>query len=233
MPERRTEAAGQQEPAFWYAIPHGYLQMDLNPPVERVTGLVRQMLGLPDEMRDRAEEVLRFYAGVVTSLNAHRVQACLLGFHPDDAGSIVFSVLTISTVPASESNAELVVASLAGTAADRPDEGMRPLVLPSGTGFLAERKRNVTAPGRPSEGSDAPPQGQVWQGTVALTGTGTSDIIMLQMVTSSVESADDYRNILLGVAHTVTFTDPSLPEAGSGDEPELGTAAASMRADFG
>ncbi|MFD5428719.1 hypothetical protein [Streptomyces sp. NPDC127084] len=228
-----TEPVGEREPAFWYAIPHGYLQMDLDPPVERIEALVRQVLSLPEEMRLRAEEVLRFYAGVVISLNAHRVQACLIGSHPDDAGGIAFSVLTVSTVPASGGNAKLVIASLAGTAADSADEGMRPLELPCGTGFLAEKKVVTTAPGRSAEGSDTPLEGRVWQGTVAVTGSGTSDIIMIQMVTAAVELADDYRDILLGVAHTVTFTDPSLPAAGGHEVPEPGTAAATIRNDFG
>ncbi|MGW0611924.1 hypothetical protein [Streptomyces sp. NPDC002788] len=233
MTELTTESASEPEPGFWYAIPHGYLQLDLNPPVEQTEALVRQVLNLPNEMRDRAEEVLRFYAGVVTSLNANRVQACLIGTHPDDGGGLAFSVLTVSTVPVSGVNAKLVIASLAGTAADNRDEGMRPLELPCGTGFLAEKKLVTIAPGLPPEGSDTPPRRQVWQGTVALTGTGTPDIIMLQLVTSSVELADNYRNILLGVAHTVTFTDPSLPAAGGSVEPEPGTVDAMVRSDFG
>ncbi|MET9383147.1 hypothetical protein ABZY09_19250 [Streptomyces sp. NPDC002928] len=233
MTDLMTEPVSEREPAFWYLIPHGYMQLDLNPPVERIEALARQILSLPDEMRDRAEEVLRFYAGVVTSLNAHRVQACLVGSHPDDTGGIVFSVLTVSTVPTSGANAKLVIASLAGAAADNRDEGMRPLELPCGTGFLIEKKLRTTAPGRPPGGSDTPPQGEVWQGTVAVTGTGTPDIIMIQLVTASVELADDYRNILLGVAHTVTFTDPSLPEEGSSTDPEQWSATASVRSDFG
>ncbi|MBC9723668.1 hypothetical protein [Streptomyces sp. TRM68367] len=231
MTQLKTEPVSEREPAFWYLIPHGYLQLDLNPPVEQIETLIRQLLSLPDEMRDRAEEVLRFYAGVVTSLNANRVQACLVGSHPDDAGRIAFSVLTVSIVPTSGANAKLVIAALAG--AGSPDEGMRPLELPCGTGLLVEKKLSTTAPGRPPEGSDTPPQGQVWQGTVAVTGTGIPDIIMIQMVTASVGLADDYRDILLGVAHTVTFTDPSIPETGSNVDPEPGSAAASIRSDFG
>ncbi|MEU0744210.1 hypothetical protein [Streptomyces sp. NPDC006134] len=233
MTELMTEPASERESAFWYAIPHGYLQLDLDPPVEQIEGLIRQVLSLPDEMRNRAEEVLRFYAGVVTSLNANRVQACLIGSHPDETGGIAFSVLTVSTVPATGGNAKLVIADLAGTAASNRDEGMRPLELPCGTGFLAEKKIITTAPGRSPEGSDTPPQGRVWQGTVAVTGSGTADIIVIQLVTASVELADDYRNILLGVAHTVTFTDPSLPTMKSGADPDPGTVAASMRNDFG
>jgi hypothetical protein len=35
-------------------------------------------------------------------------------------------------------------------------------------------------------------------------------------VTSSVPLADDYRGVLLGVAHTVTFTDPAASAEGNG-----------------
>ncbi|MEU4655649.1 hypothetical protein AB0G32_17180 [Streptomyces sp. NPDC023723] len=227
------ESKSEQEPLFWYAIPHGYLQLDLDPPMERIEGLIQQVLSLPDEMRGRAEEVLRFYAGVVTSLNANRVQTCLIGSHPNDTGDIAFSVLTVSTIPASGANARLVLANLAGTADSNPDEGMRPLELPCGMGFIAEKKLITTAPGRPPAGSDDSPRGRVWQGTVVVTRRGTDDFVMLQLVTSALELADDYRSVLLGVAHTVTFTDPSSSREGSGEEPAPGSVAASMRSDFG
>lgn len=156
----------------------------------------------------------------------------LIGLHPDEAGGFASSVLTVSAFSASGVNAKLVVASFAGTAGDRPDEGMRPLELPCGAGFLAEKRRRVPAQGAPPEGSDPPPEGTVWQGTVAVTGAGTRDIAVLQLVTSAVELADSYRDVLLGVAHTVSFTDPSLTEgADSGQRP--GSAAQSIENDFG
>lgn len=53
-------------------------------------------------------------------------------------------------------------------------------------------------------------------------------------ITSAVKLlADDYRNILLGDAHTVTFTAPSLSTMKSGADLEQGTVAASMCNDFG
>ncbi|MGW0563027.1 hypothetical protein ACWDZ4_20970 [Streptomyces sp. NPDC003016] len=56
----------------------------------------------------------------------------------------------------------------------------------------------------------------------------------IQMVTPDLDSADDYRNTLLGIARTLTFTDPSRATAdGRGREPEAPTGAAAMRNDFG
>ncbi|MET9513052.1 hypothetical protein ABZX62_32160 [Streptomyces flavidovirens] len=235
MTDVYAEAASKPQPAFWYGLPHGYLQLDLDPPFEQVVALINQVLSLPDELRDRAEEVVRFYTGVVGLLNAQQVQGCAIGLHPDEAGGVVSSVLTVSTVPASGVNAKLVLASMAGTAADNPDEGMRPLELPCGTGFIAEKKRRTVAPGRPPEGADAPLEGVVWQGTVAVTGSGMPDIVVVQLVTAAVELADDYRNVLLGVAHTLSFKDPSPREAPGGDGGTgRGSAATNaIRNDFG
>ena len=51
----------------------------------------------------------------------------------------------------------------------------------------------------------------MWQGTVAVTGSGTPDIILVQLVTPALHLAVVYRDILLGVAHALTFTDPTKP----------------------
>jgi hypothetical protein len=229
-----AEAASQPKPLLWYGLPHGYLQLDLDPPFERVVELINQVLSLPDDFRDRAERVVRFYAGVVGLLNAQNILGCALGLHPDESGGFASSVLTVSVFPASGVNAKLVLSSMAGTASDRPDEGMRPLELPCGTGFLAEKKRRTAAPGMPPEGSDMSPEGTVWQGTVAVTGAGKSDIVMLQLVTPAVDMADSYRDVLLGVAHTLSFTDPALMAAAESDSVLRSSASVdAIRNDFG
>lgn len=223
----------QSKPLLWYGLPHGYLRLDLNPPFERVLELVKQVLSLPDELRDHTERVVRFYTGIVGLLNAQNVLGCALGLHPDEAGGFASSVLTVSVFPTTGGNAKLVLASLAGSAADRPDEGMRPLDLPCGAGFLAEKSRRAPAPGAPPEGSDTAPEGTVWQGTVAVTGPGARDIVVLQLVTSAVDLADSYRDVLLGVAHTLSFTDPLLAEAADNSKRPGSGAAAAIESDFG
>lgn len=225
------------KPAFWYGIPHGYLSMDLAPSVENLEGLIDQICALPSELRDDAEQVLRFYASFITSMNKQDVQACLVGMHPDESGGAAMSVLTVSMVSTNGANAELAVADMAGTGAtDRPQEGIVPLQLPCGLGFLAEKKQRTAAPGQAPEGSDERPKGTVWQGAVAVADADRSSVIMLQLVTPAVDQAEDYRNILIGLAHTVTFTDPYASgtgaEGGAGDGSH-GVAAEAIRNDFG
>ncbi|WP_155053915.1 hypothetical protein [Streptomyces blattellae] len=135
----------------------------------------------------------------------------------------------ISTVT-TPGSAKLAVAGLAGATEGAAESGVLPLELPSGLGYLSEEKRTMAVPGRRPgiDGGDSPMEA-IWQATVA--GPG-SEVIMIQMVTPAMELADAYRNILLGVAHTFSFTDPN--KSNSPDErPEPGSAAAAMRSDFG
>ncbi|MDG4862307.1 hypothetical protein P8605_29600 [Streptomyces sp. T-3] len=234
MPSDATD----RRPAFWYGLPHGYVRIDLDPPLESLIELVRQAAALPDGERERVDEVLRFYAATVQALNAQQVQSCAMGMHPDDAGGLATSVLTVSTVAASGGNAKLVVAGLAGSAADAPDTGLRPLQLPVGLAYLAEEKRRTIAPGPPPEGSEGPRYEQIWQGTIAVPAPGNRDIVMLQLVTSAVALADDYRNVLVGIAHTLSFTDPTEdratgPDGTSSDGTPPNSAAAAVHDDFG
>ncbi|MEV5599123.1 hypothetical protein [Streptomyces sp. NPDC052496] len=215
-----AEPAAEPRPAFWYGLPDGYVQLDLHPSLERVEDLAAQVRALPDGVRDRAESAFRFYAGILTLLNDQEVQGCAIGLHPDGEGGISFSVLTVSTVPVTGVDPKLVLVGLLGAPEERPaGETLTPVELPCGLGFLSETERRTTAPGRPPEGTEGPPQGTVWQGTVAVTGTGVPDIVVVQLVTAAVELAADYRDVLLGTAATLTFTDPAHSEGPEEEEP--------------
>ncbi|MEU3991184.1 hypothetical protein OG301_34550 [Streptomyces platensis] len=233
MNEPFAGAAEKPIPEIWYGIPHGYVQVDLDPPVEQIEELVQQVLALPDGLRAQAEPVVQFYAGFVTALNKQNARACLLGMHLDEYDEPATSVITFSTVPAHGTSAKAIIA---GTAADTVDGSAHPLELPAGLAYFSEEERRTPAPGRPAEGSDGPLMGDIWQGTVAVTGSGGSEIVVIQLVTSAVEMAEDFRNILLGVAHTLSFSDPSLSgdEAGTGArEPEPDSVVAAVRSVFG
>ncbi|MER6016329.1 hypothetical protein [Streptomyces bluensis] len=223
-----------RKPSFWYGLPVGYVSLDLHPPAERLMEIVHQLRGLPDQQRDEADRALRLYAGIVSLLNTNRVQECALGVHPDDSGGFTTSVFTVSTMSTAGNSAKLVVAGLAGSAADGRNEGMRPLELPCGVGFLSEKRSPAPRSSRRPESGDAAPS-HIWQGTVAVAVPSAPELIVLQMVTPDLDSADAYRDILLGIARTLTFTDPARAVALDEDrEPEaLNGAAAAMRNDFG
>ncbi|MDI3385634.1 hypothetical protein QIS99_05295 [Streptomyces sp. B-S-A8] len=221
------------KPSFWYGLPVGYFSMDLDPPVEQFMELVQQLRALPEPERDAADRALRLYAGVVQLLNTNQVQECALGMHPDDAGGFTTSVFTVSTL-LTPGNAKLVIAGLAGSAADGKDEGLSPLELPCGLGYLSEKLAAAPRSTQQPDLNDALPS-SIWQGTVAVALPGNAELVVLQMVTPDLDSADDYRNILLGIARTLTFTDPEQAEAAdSAQEPAALTgAAAVIRNDFG
>ncbi|MFJ9589854.1 hypothetical protein [Streptomyces acidicola] len=232
--EVTTAPQDTRKPSFWYGLPVGYVSLDLHPPAERLMGIVNQLRGLPEQELAEADRALRLYTGIVSLLNTNRVQECALGVHPDDHGGFTTSVFTVSTMLTAGNSSKLVVAGLAGSAADGGAEGMRPLDLPCGVGFLAEKRSPAPRSSRRPEVSDAAPS-HVWQGTVAVAAPSTPELIVLQVVTPHLDSADAYRDILLGIARTLTFTDPARAAAGDEDrEPEAPTgAAAAMRNDFG
>ncbi|MGX1760525.1 hypothetical protein ACWIG5_27020 [Streptomyces lydicus] len=235
MNEPFAGAVEKPVPEIWYGIPHGYVEVDLDPPVEQIEEMVQQVLALPDGLRMQVEPVVQFYAGFVTAINEQDARACLLGMHLDEYDEPATSVITFSTVPAHGISAKAIIAGTVGSAADEVDGGARPLELPAGLAYFSEEKRHVPAPGRPAEG-DGPLMGDIWQGTVAVTGSGASEIVLIQLVTSAVEMAEDFRNILLGVAHTLSFTDPALSgnEADAGArEPEPDSVVAAVRNVFG
>ncbi|WP_328878854.1 hypothetical protein [Streptomyces sp. NBC_00299] len=228
-----TAPRDTRKPSFWYGLPVGFTSLDLNPPAEQLMELIKQLRGLPEQEREEADRALRLYAGIVSQLNTNRVQECALGLHPDDAGGFTTSVFTVSTLP-TPGSAKLAVAGLAGSAAAGRDEGMRPLELPCGLAFLSEKRPAAPRSTRRPELNDKLPS-HIWQGIIAVAAPSAPELIVLQMVTPDLDSADDYRNILLGIARTLTFTDPARGTANdkAAQELEAPDGAAAMRNDFG
>ncbi|MGY0490408.1 hypothetical protein [Streptomyces sp. WG-D5] len=210
MAELARERDAQPLPDYWYGLPHGYIQLDLSPSLQTVEELVAQVRSLEGEARKRAESVVQFYAGIVTLLNDQQVQGCAMGLLPGDDGDIVSSVLTVSTVEIPGVNPRLALADLMGGGPGKPEEGLRPMELPCGPGFLMERIRNAPAPGGTSaQKAEGPTDGEVWQGAVAVPAPSSQSIILLQLVTADLDMSDAHRDILRGVAHTLTFADPT------------------------
>jgi hypothetical protein len=228
LDDQITEAA----PAFWYGLPHGYRPLDIRPSPDGLAEAARRIRELPAEFRDRADQVFRLYAAVALMLQRQRVQGWAMGLHPDHRGDPSLSVLTVSSVPMPGTNPKRVLAMMLNTGAGNGiGEGVRAVELPAGSGFLTESVRRTTAPGRPPEGEAGPRQGTVWQGTVAIPDVRSSSVIAIQMVTASVDLADDYRRVLLGTAATVSFTDPAASDE-RGSEPPADPAA-DARSPFG
>nr|WP_205615075.1 hypothetical protein [Streptomyces harenosi] len=208
-------------------MPHGYLKVDLEPPAERLIEMARQIDELPDrDFRERADRMFRLYAIIVTMLQKQWVQGCALGMHPGGDGSLSLSVLTVSTLSTPEADPKAALAGM--LAGEEPDSGngVVPVGLPVGTGFLREAERRTVVPGVPLDGQGGTAEESVWQGTIAIPVTRSSSVITVQLVTPSSQLVDDYRGVLMGVARTVTFTDPAASREGD-DSPGPLTASGS------
>lgn len=232
----QEEAAVKPRPQFWYEIPYGYAQLEVYPSAERMAELAREILALPDDVRERADQMFRLYALVMYEMQRHRVQGCALGLHPDDReGGAVMSVLTVSSVDSPGVNPKAVLATLLNSGAGKTREnGIVPVELPCGPGFLTQTLERP-APADPSAaeaegGADETP---VWRGLLAIPDTRSSAIIALQLVTPAVHLADECRGVLVNIGRTVSFTNPALADRTVDEPPEPGSAADAVRSDFG
>ncbi|OEV30326.1 hypothetical protein AN219_11555 [Streptomyces nanshensis] len=232
----QEDSAVKPRPAFWYDLPYGYLQVDVYPSSQRMEELARQILALPEGLRDRADQVFRMYALMMWELQKHRVVGCALGLHPDGESDASMSVLTVSIVETQGVNPKAALTLLmASGAGDTMETGIVPVELPCGTGFVTGTVEETNVPdSQPAPGDESPAKTSVWRGMVAIPDTRSSSVTVLQLVTPALHLADDYRNVLLGVASTVTFTDPRLADGTGGTlEPEPGGVAEAVRNDFG
>ncbi|MEU3709675.1 hypothetical protein [Streptomyces catenulae] len=230
--------AAQPKPEFWYGLPYGYLPLDLDPTPEGIQETARQITLLPPEERDRADQIFRLYAGVLTMLRKREVMGCALGMHPDEDGEPTLSVLTVSTVATAGAHPDAVLMQLLGGASTGTSaaDGIVPVEIPVGTGYVWEMVRRTPSPAAPPEGEEGEEEsreGTVWQGTVAIPRPGSASIVMLQLVTPAVELARDYRGVLLGVARTVSFTDPAEESAANGNSEASAPSDAAERSPFG
>jgi hypothetical protein len=233
----QEDAATRPQPQFWYETPFGYAQLDVYPSDDRLAELAREILALPDDVRERADQMFRLYALTMYELQKHRVQGCALGLHPDEQEGASMSVLTVSSVDTPGVGPKAVLATLLGSGAGETQEtGIVPVELPCGPGFLTQSVEPPAPPGASvtdGKGEEGLPEAPVWRGMLAIPDTRASAIIVLQLVSPSVHLADDYRNVLVGIGRTVSFTDPALASRTGDEPPEPGSARAAVRSDFG
>ncbi|MYT73317.1 MULTISPECIES: hypothetical protein [unclassified Streptomyces] len=213
-------------PALWWGVPHGFYQIDLAPSLSALAEKAEQIRSLPPgEERARADSALRLYAASVLSMRGHQIMGCALGLHPGEGGEVpAMSTLVVSRMSAPSPGAKAALTRLISPIAGAtPNEGVRPIELPCGLGFVTERERRTASP-RQDPATQGFLEMHVWQGTVVIPDLHSSAVFFVQLVTPEIEQADDYRNVLVGVARTVTFTDPladtAAPPPGLEPEPD-------------
>ncbi|MEB8342683.1 hypothetical protein [Streptomyces endophyticus] len=179
--------------------------------------MAEQIRSLPQgEERDRADSALRVYAATLLAMRSNQVMGCALGLHPGQAGETpAMSTLVVSKMSVPSGGAKAALTGLIpASAGASPGEGARPVELPCGLGFVTEREQRTASPKQDPE-TQAFQEMPVWQGTVAIPDSRSSTVYFVQLVTAETEQTDAYRDVLLGVARTVTFTAPEADTAAS------------------
>ncbi|MFI7404702.1 hypothetical protein ACIBW9_30200 [Streptomyces sp. NPDC049541] len=138
-----------------------------------------------------------------------------IGAHPEEDGSaFMVSVLTVAEQPLEGIKPALALAgALDALGAGGATEATM-VDLPCGPAlFTDEIERAPASPAR--EGADPDDaEDRVWRGTVLIPNRTGSSVYLMQLTTAALAYEAEYREILLAMAHTVTFDDPEGPSPG-------------------
>ncbi|MDI3386081.1 hypothetical protein QIS99_07590 [Streptomyces sp. B-S-A8] len=223
---------------LWYALPDGYLDvplaaLDPAPGTEyedHFTSVMALILScVPEEQRAVYAGALRDMRFFVTQMRAEGVIGCSLGMHFADDGSSAMSVVTAALKDVEWAPPKAMAVRAASARENVTDVEL--LRLPGGRpGSFCDTL--VTAPavaGMPAQ--------DLYQCDVYIPAPSGYQLAVLSLSTTAVGSRGHYRDLLKGVAHTVSFQDP-LPEIeravqADRNDGESGTIKDGITADFG
>ena len=208
-----------EEVAISCGVPAGFHRLELRPQQRRLEQLDRLLAGLPPAPQGRPADVLADYRRALVALCAQDVLLCALGLHQDGRGAVHSSVLTLSARPLDGVAPGPVLADLRTRAVADGGAAVGALLveLPPGPALLLERQEQ------------APGQRSLWTGTVAVACAARDRVALLQLNSAATGLAAEYREVLLGTAHTLRFPDAepeaeaepqAEPEAEAGPQPE-------------
>lgn len=201
------------EVAISCGVPAGFHPLALDP-AQLPEAVAELLAGLPPAPEGRATEVLADYRQALGLLREQDVLFCALGLHQGRDADVHSSVLALTAEPLSGAVPGLVLADLLARAtADASTAGVQPLELPSGPGLLVEQLCERTAPRFDGAGPQDWPVVPVWTGTVALASAAQDRLALLQLSSAATALAAEYREVLLGTAHTLAFPAPAEPAA--------------------
>ncbi len=219
---------------IWYALPDSFIDvpvdaLDPQPGSEQETYL-EQALALilevaPEDQRDRYTGALRDVRFMAKQMRSEGVIACSLGMHYADDGSSASSVFTVALTDIEWAPAKVTAVravSLRGSA-----ENVGLLTLPGGRpATISDTLITMTVP-------EGVPSQEVYQCNLYIPAPAGTQLGVLTLSTTAVGSRKHYRDLMEGIAYTVSFHDP-LPEierAARGDEAD--GIANDIASDFG
>lgn len=194
----------------WLERPSGYLPLPVENAVGRFTEIEPVLAQLcPPERQDLLYATLNTFATLLTELERRNTVYCGLGWHTASDGAVVSSTLVISIQQTGEErNPRLVLGDLAKAAADAGDRGQADLVdVPGGPALFFETIRNLRKPTLPGQQGD-PGHADVYQ-LEAIVPSEKGDLLAaLEFSTPQVEYGTQYREMMVSLASSVSFTAP-------------------------
>ena len=203
-------------PNVWVTLPPGYLPLPVENPVERL-GEAEPVLAelCPPDRQELLYATLNTFAVLLTELERRNTVYCGLGWHTAPDGAMVSSTLVVSLQQTGEErNPRLVLGDLVKAAADADDQAQADLVdMPAGPALFFESVRSLPRPELPGQQGD-PGRADVYQLEVVVPDEKGDLLAVLEFSTPQVEYGTQYREMMVLLASTVSFT----PPPGSADE---------------
>ncbi|MEW2402685.1 hypothetical protein [Streptomyces sp. NPDC046862] len=197
---------------IWYALPAGFFgipidALDPEPGTEQETRL-EQALALvldlaPEDQRDRYTGALRDVRFMAAQMRSEGVIACSLGMHYADDGSSASSVFTVALRDIDWAPAKITAVRAASLRESGENVGL--LTLPGGRpASICDTMITMPAlAGIPSQ--------DLYQCNLYVPAPSGTQLGVLTLSSTAVGSRKHYRDMMEGIAHTVSFYDP-MPE---------------------
>ncbi|MER5938306.1 hypothetical protein ABT121_13400 [Streptomyces sp. NPDC001928] len=231
------DSARDPSSKIWYALPAGYFNVPVDAlapePGSEQEAQLEQALALvldvaPEDQRDRYVGALRDVRYMAGQMRRDGVLACSLGMHYADDGSSATSVFTVALQDIEWAPAKVTAVSAVSSRESAENVGL--LTLPGGRpASICDTLITVPAlAGLPSQ--------DLYQCTLYIPAPSGTQLGVLTLSSTAVDCRGYYRDMLAGIAHTVSFHDP-MPEierAARGEGADgPGGAANDIASDFG
>lgn len=195
-------------------LPAGYIPLPVRgapAKLVEVEPVLRELC--PPESRALLSATLVTFATLLAELEVRNAVYCGLGRHtsPTD-GTLVSSSLVVSVQDTGmRRNPRLVLGDLVTAAANAGDRGRADLVdLPGGPALFSETVRTLRRPALPGDGG-SPGTADVYQLQATVPAAKGDSIAVLEFSTPQVEYGPLYREMMLLLANSVSFTPPPGP----------------------
>ena len=202
------------EVAIWLELPAGYLPLPIEDSAERLAEAEPVLAELcPPENQDLLYATMNTFATLLAELDQRNAVYCGLGWHTAPDESVVSSTLAVSVQPTGEErNPRLVLGDLVRAAAAAGEHAQADLVdLHGGPAVFFERVRSLPKPALPGQEGD-PGRADVYQLEVIVPNEKGSLLAALEFSTPYVQSGTLFREMMVLLANSVSFTPPPTSE---------------------